>query len=94
MAPTIRSAKLPLTGIEPLQCKSASRQLRGSRHGINASLGDPGLEVIGIESHEFADLAERDATFIDQSSDESGSHAEPRGDLSHVEQCINRGLAV
>src|SRR5690606_5514672 len=66
----------------------------GSRHGINAPLVDPGLQVIGTESNELADLAERDAALIDQPSDESGRYTKPRGDLAGVEQRCGMVVAV
>ena len=67
---------------------------RASGKRLDPPRGHPRLHVRRIETNKLADLAERNATLINQPPHEPGRDAEPLGDLAHIEQRGGRKVAV
>ena len=53
---------------------------------LDAVRRNEGVEVIGRKSYELADLMKRDASFVDQASNESRRHSERVGGGGNIHQ--------
>lgn len=53
---------------------------------LDSLFAHPGVDVVGVEANELADLVKRNAAFLDQAANEAFGHTEVNSEPADVQQ--------